>query len=81
MRLDNLFEAIDLIGLRTFAAFDDVELDLIALFEALVTFALNGAVVNEDICSIVTAEEAITFCIIEPLYGAFILTHVTNSLF
>ena len=74
--LYGLFEAADLIGLRAFGAFDDVEFDFVAFFEALVTFALNGAVVNEDVGSAITAEESIAFCIVEPLYGAFILSHL-----
>lgn len=76
--LDSLFEAIDLIGLRAFAAFDDVEFNFIALFKAFIAFALNGAVVNEDIRSTIAAEEAITFCVIEPFDGAFILSHLNQ---
>lgn len=74
--LDSFFETADLIGLGTFGAFNDVEFDFVAFFEALVTFALNGAVVNEDVGSAITAEEPIAFCIVEPLYGAFILSHL-----
>jgi hypothetical protein len=39
--LTNFFQTKDLIGLRTFAALDDIEFDLIALFQALVALALD----------------------------------------
>jgi hypothetical protein len=76
--LDGFFEAANLIGLRAFGAFDDVELYFVTLFEALVSFALDGAVMNEDVCPAIPAEEAVTFCVIEPLYRAFILTHLNE---
>jgi NADH:ubiquinone oxidoreductase subunit K len=78
--LIGFFEAGNLIGLRAFSALNDVELYFIAFFEAFVAFALDGAVVNEDVCSIIAAEEAITLRIVEPLYRAFILSHWNNSL-
>jgi hypothetical protein len=74
------FEAGDLVSLRALGSLDDVELHLIALFETLVALALDGAVVNEDVGSSVAAEEAIALCVIEPLYGAFILCQWSNSL-
>lgn len=74
--LDGLFEAADLIGLGAFGTFDDVELYFVPFFEALVALTLNGTVVNEDIGPTFPAEESIAFCVVEPLYGAFILTHV-----
>jgi hypothetical protein len=76
--LDGLFETIDLVGLRAFAALDDVELYFVAFFEALVAFALDGTVVNEDVSSIIAAEESVAFCVIEPLYGAFVLCHLVQ---
>ena len=74
------FEAGDLVGLRALGSLDDVELDLIALFEALVPLALNGAVVNEDVRPAVAAEEAVSLCVVKPFYGAFILCQWSNSL-
>jgi hypothetical protein len=35
---------------------------------------------NEDICPAIAAEEAVTLCIVEPLYGAFILCQWSHSL-
>ena len=76
----NFFETRDLIGLGTFRSLNDVELNLVALFEALVPLALNGTVMYEDVCPALSAEEAVTFCVVEPLYGAFILCQWSHSL-
>ena len=43
------FEASYLIGLGALGSLDDVELDFIAFFEALVAVALDGTVVDEDV--------------------------------
>ena len=75
-----LFEARDLVGLRSFSPLDDVKLNLIALFEALVTLALDGAIVNEHVRPAITAEKTVALCVVEPLYGAFILCQWSDSL-
>jgi len=75
-----LFEARDLVGLRSFSPLDDVKLNLIALFEALVTLALDGAVVNEDVCPAIAAEEAVALSVVKPFYGALVLCQWSNSL-
>ena len=77
----NFFKTKDLIGLGTLAPLDDVEFHLVTLFEALVAIALDGAVVNEDVRPAVSAEEAVTFCVIEPFDGAFVLCQWSHSLF
>jgi hypothetical protein len=76
----NFFETRDLIGLGALTPLDDVEFNLIALFQAFIAFPLNGAVVDEDVRPAITAEEAVTFCVVEPLYGALILCHWSHSL-
>ena len=76
----NFFETRDLIGLGTLRSLDDVEFDLVALFEALVALALNGAVVYEDVRPALAAEESVTLCVVEPLYGALILCQWSHSL-
>ena len=75
------FQTTNLISLWTLCSLDDVELNLIAFFQAFVTFALNGTVMDEDISSALAAEKSVAFCIVEPLYGAFILCQWTDSLF
>jgi hypothetical protein len=76
----HLFEAGDLIGLRAFGALDDVELDFVSFFETLVAFALDGAVVNEHVGTPVTAEKTVSLCVVEPLYGAFVLCQLSQLL-
>jgi len=76
----DFLEARDLISLRAFCSLDDVKLNLIAFFQAFVSLALNGTVVNEDVGSSVATEKAVALRIIEPLYCAFILCQWNNSL-
>src|ERR1035437_8006580 len=57
-------------GLRPFLSLDNLKLHLVALLQALVAFGGDGAVMNEHIRSIVTAEEAVSFGVVEPLHGA-----------
>ena len=78
--LSYFFKTKHLISLWALRALDDVELDFIAFFQALITFALDGAVVNEDVRPAFAAQETIALCIVEPLYGAFILCQGNNSL-
>jgi hypothetical protein len=67
------FEAGYLIGLWAFGALNNVELDLIAFFKALIPLALDGAVMNEDIGAIIAAEESVPFCVVEPLHCSLVL--------
>ena len=76
----NFFETRDLIGLGTLASLNDVEFNLVALFEALIALALDGAVVNEDVSPALAAEEAVTLCVIEPLDGALVMCQWSCSL-
>jgi len=79
--LVDFFQARDLIGLGAFGSLDDVELNLVTLFEAFVALALDGAVMNEDVSPAVAAEEAVTLCVVEPLYRAFILCQCSSLFF
>ena len=54
-QLQGLLYTSYLIGLGAFAALDDVELYFIAFLEGFVAVELNGAVVDEDVRSIITA--------------------------
>ena len=69
-----------LIGLRSFGALDDVEFDLIALFEALIAFSLYGCVVNEYVGALIATEETVPFSVVEPFHCSPVLCHVPNSL-
>jgi hypothetical protein len=76
----HFFETGDLIGLGSLGSLDDVELNFISLLEALVSLALDRAVVNEDIGATLAPEEAVALRIVEPLNGALILCQWSNSL-
>ena len=76
----DFLKARDLIGLGTLGSLDDVELNLIAFFEAFVALALDRAVVDEDVSPAIPSEEAVALCVVEPLHGAFILCQWSNSL-
>ena len=65
-----------LISLGAFASLDDIELDLVAFFEALIPLALNGAVMNEDIGATITPEESVPFCVVEPFNCSLVLCQV-----
>ena len=69
----HFLEARDLVSLRALRPLDDVELNLIALFEALVALALDRTVMNEDIGPVIAAEESVPFCIVEPLNCSLVL--------
>ena len=76
----DFLEARDLISLGAFCSLDDIKLNLIAFFQAFVSLALDGAVVNEDVGPAVAAEEAVALCVVKPFYGALVLCQWSNSL-
>jgi hypothetical protein len=71
----NLTDASYGIGLGSFLPLNDIELDLVAFFQALVSIQLNRAVVHKHIGSIVPADKAITLCVVKPLDFSFVLSH------
>jgi hypothetical protein len=73
--LEGFLETGYVVGLGAFRTLNDVELDLVALFEAFVSFELDGTVMHEDIGSVVPAEKAVPFSVVEPFHGAFVLCH------
>src|SRR5687767_11798810 len=66
----------DAVRLGALGALDDLELDPLALFEALVPVHLDGRVVDEDVLAPVDGDEAETLFGVEPLHGA--LCHVCS---
>ncbi len=76
----NFLETRNLIGLGAFASLYYVEFHLVALFQAFVAFTLDGAVVNEDVCPAVPAEEAVTLCVVKPFDCALVLCQWSHSL-
>jgi hypothetical protein len=74
------FEAHNLVGLGALCALDNVKLDLVPFFEALIAFALDGTVMNKDISSVVTSEETVSLCIVEPFDCTFVMCQDPDSL-
>ena len=73
-----VFQTENSVRLRTLLALDNVELDVIALFQRLVSVQLDRGVMDEYIRPIFAADESIALCVIEPLDLPFVLSH--NSL-
>jgi len=65
------------IRLRTFLTLNDIELDLIVLFQRFVSIQLNRRVVDEYIRPIVAADESVALSVVEPLDLPFVLSHGT----
>ena len=58
-------------SLRSFLTFGDFELHLVAFLQALISLTANGAVMNEYVWPIVTADKAVSLRVIEPLDRSF----------
>jgi hypothetical protein len=54
---------------------DDVELDVIALFQRFVSIQLNRRVVNEYIRPVFTSDESVALGVVKPLDLPFVLSH------
>lgn len=63
------------IGLRPFLTLDDIELNIIALFQGFVPVQLNCGVVNEYVWPVFTPDESVALGIVEPLDFSFVLSH------
>ena len=75
-RLRYLIEAQYRVRLGAFLALNDVELDVVAFFEAFVSVELDGRVVDEDIGTVFASDESIAFCVVKPFDLAFVSSHV-----
>ena len=64
-----------LVGLWTLLPLNDVELDLVPLFQTLVSINLDGAVVDEDVGSVISSDESVAFGVVKPFDFAFVLRH------
>jgi hypothetical protein len=63
------------VRLGSFLALYDVEFDFVTFFQALISVELNCAVVHKHVRTVVSADEAITLRVVEPLDLAFVLSH------
>ena len=68
-------EADHCIRLGTFLTLDDVELDVIALFQRFVPVQLNCRVVDEYIRPVFTSDESVALGVVKPLDLTFELSH------
>jgi hypothetical protein len=63
------------VRLWAFLALDDVELNIIALFQRFVAIQLNRGVVNEHIRPVIAADESVALGVVKPLDLPFVLSH------
>ncbi len=66
------------VGLWALCSLNDVVLDCVALFKGLVTFVLDGCVMDEDIRAAVASQKSKAFCVIEPLHCSPVFRHVEH---
>ena len=66
-------------SLRTLLPLHDLELDFVAFLKTLIPFGSDGAVVNEDIRTLISADESVALRVVEPLHGSFQTFHVPPS--
>lgn len=64
-----------LVRLRAFLSLDNIELHLVAFLQTFVPIDLDGAVVHENVRSVVPSDESVPFRIVEPFDFASILSH------
>jgi hypothetical protein len=63
------------IRLRSLLALNNIELDLIALFERFVPVQLNCGVMNEYIWPVFTSDESVALGVVKPLHLTLVLSH------
>jgi len=57
-----------ILRLPSLGSFNDVELDRLSFFQAAKALILDGGVVDENIFSVLAADEAVAFCVVKPLH-------------
>jgi len=63
------------VRLGALLALNDVELNLIALFQSLVPVELDGGIVNEYIRPVIASNESVALGVVKPLDLPFELSH------
>jgi hypothetical protein len=71
----SVLEAYYSVSLRTFLTLDDIELNVIALFQGFVSVQLNRRIVNEYIWPVIASDETVALGVVEPLDLPFVLSH------
>ena len=59
---------------------NDVKLDLVPFFQAFVSVELNCAVMDKHVGTVISANEAVTLCVVKPLDFTFVLSHSPTDL-
>jgi hypothetical protein len=72
-------QAHDAFGLQTLGALLDLEFDCLALIQSLVSLALDGRKMNENVLSGLALDESITLGRIEPLHCTLLFSHFSCS--
>src|SRR5277367_3172028 len=75
-RLGDFFQASHLVRLGSFLSLDDVEFNVVALFQALIPVDLNRAIMHEHIRSVLTPDKSVPLGVVKPLHLALVLSHV-----
>jgi len=68
-------EATHGVRLRSLLALYDIELDLIAFLQRLVSVQLYRGVVNEYIWPVFASDESVALGVVKPLHFPFVLSH------
>ena len=61
-------DSLNVLGLPALRAFGYIELHRLTFLQAAKSASLNGGEMHEDILTILTADEAIAFGVVKPLY-------------
>jgi hypothetical protein len=68
-------ESDNCIRLGTFLALNDVEFDVVALFQCFVAVQLYCRVMDEHIRTVFPPDESVALGVVKPLHFAFVLSH------
>ena len=75
LSLVGISETNNRICLGAFLALDDIELNVIALFQRFISVQLNRGIMDEYIWPVFTPNEAVALGVVEPLDLSLVLSH------
>jgi len=75
LSLVGIAETNNRIRLGAFLALDDIELNVIALFQRFISVQLNRGIMDEYIWPVFTPNEAVALGVVEPLDLSLVLSH------
>lgn len=65
----------DVCSLQPLLAFDDLELNCLALFKRSVALGQNRALMHEDVRAAFTLDEAVALFRVKPFHGSLLFAH------